>query len=155
MTLQLLHSEFPYISGKFDFLFCQCKKIGISEQALFFLKNGTCCCMSVMKQCKYTVDMYRSGQACVYGHLKGKKEERQGDTGRRGVTTEERGASSCPTHRKITATLIPRQTLPPPVKRVQLDPQPFPYPTIYENVTLCPPGSTGCCYEPRVDSGDG
>jgi hypothetical protein len=24
MTLQLLHSEFPYIRGKFDFLFYQC-----------------------------------------------------------------------------------------------------------------------------------
>jgi hypothetical protein len=24
MTLQLLHSEFPYILGKFDFLFYQC-----------------------------------------------------------------------------------------------------------------------------------
>jgi hypothetical protein len=24
MTLQLLHSEFPYIGGKFDFLFYQC-----------------------------------------------------------------------------------------------------------------------------------
>jgi hypothetical protein len=24
MTLQLLHSEFPYIEGKFDFLFYQC-----------------------------------------------------------------------------------------------------------------------------------
>ncbi len=24
MTLQLLHSEFPYVSGKFDFLFYQC-----------------------------------------------------------------------------------------------------------------------------------
>jgi hypothetical protein len=25
MTLQLLHSEFPYILGKFDFLFYQCR----------------------------------------------------------------------------------------------------------------------------------
>ncbi len=25
MTLQLLHSEFPYIGGKFDFLFYQCR----------------------------------------------------------------------------------------------------------------------------------
>ncbi len=25
MTLQLLHSEFPYIWGKFDFLFYQCE----------------------------------------------------------------------------------------------------------------------------------
>jgi hypothetical protein len=24
MTLKLLHSEFPYIEGKFDFLFYQC-----------------------------------------------------------------------------------------------------------------------------------
>jgi hypothetical protein len=24
MTLQLLHAEFPYILGKFDFLFYQC-----------------------------------------------------------------------------------------------------------------------------------
>jgi hypothetical protein len=24
MTLQLLHSEFPYVWGKFDFLFYQC-----------------------------------------------------------------------------------------------------------------------------------
>jgi hypothetical protein len=28
MTLQLLHSEFPYIWGKFDFLFYQCNSIG-------------------------------------------------------------------------------------------------------------------------------
>jgi hypothetical protein len=26
MTLQLLHSEFPYIWGKFDFLFYQCTR---------------------------------------------------------------------------------------------------------------------------------
>jgi hypothetical protein len=24
MTLQLIHSEFPYLWGKFDFLFCRC-----------------------------------------------------------------------------------------------------------------------------------
>jgi hypothetical protein len=29
MTLQLLHSEFPYIWGKFDFLFYQCKNLQI------------------------------------------------------------------------------------------------------------------------------
>ncbi len=27
MTLQLLHSEFPYIWGKFNFLFCQCRAV--------------------------------------------------------------------------------------------------------------------------------
>ncbi len=37
MTLLLLHSEFPYIGGKFDFLFYQCK--------VFFknLDRGGCC----------------------------------------------------------------------------------------------------------------
>jgi hypothetical protein len=28
MTLELLHSEFPYIRGKFDFLFYQCTSLG-------------------------------------------------------------------------------------------------------------------------------
>jgi hypothetical protein len=37
MTLQLIHSEFPYILGKFDFLFYQCIK-KISLFFLFFLK---------------------------------------------------------------------------------------------------------------------
>ncbi len=36
MTLQLLHSEFPYIWGKFDFIFFQCTHPPVSE--LFHLK---------------------------------------------------------------------------------------------------------------------
>ncbi len=38
MTLQLLHSEFPYISGKFDFLFYQCILINFTY-AVSFLTN--------------------------------------------------------------------------------------------------------------------
>ncbi len=37
MTLQLLHSEFPYIWGNFDFLFYQC--IHASENWPSFLLN--------------------------------------------------------------------------------------------------------------------
>ncbi len=32
MTLQLLHSEFPYIWGKFEFLFCQCIICGLHPE---------------------------------------------------------------------------------------------------------------------------
>jgi hypothetical protein len=38
MTLQLLHSEFPYIRGNFDFLFYQCEVIVNSGVGtIFFL----------------------------------------------------------------------------------------------------------------------
>jgi hypothetical protein len=36
MTLQLLHSEFPYIRGKFDFLFFQCRLCLIHAGILLF-----------------------------------------------------------------------------------------------------------------------
>jgi hypothetical protein len=43
MTLQLLHSEFPYLLGKFDFLFYQCRKpanvvvVGVTSSSCFGL----------------------------------------------------------------------------------------------------------------------
>jgi hypothetical protein len=37
MTLQLLHSEFPYIGGKFDFPFYQCNKKGWSTLLILIL----------------------------------------------------------------------------------------------------------------------
>ncbi len=38
MNLQLLHSEFPYISGKFNFLFYQCIFSHLSYYCQFFSK---------------------------------------------------------------------------------------------------------------------
>ncbi len=42
MNLQLLHSEFPYISGKFDFLFYQCIFPHLNYYCQFFSKLLLC-----------------------------------------------------------------------------------------------------------------
>ncbi len=40
MTLQLLHSEFPYIWGKFDFLFYQCSSYYFASKKTSQLKRA-------------------------------------------------------------------------------------------------------------------
>jgi hypothetical protein len=53
--LQLLHSEFPYIWGKFDFLFYQCRKEKEEEETVDHTKERQqgSKCMWCFKQMKY------------------------------------------------------------------------------------------------------
>ncbi len=59
MTLQLLHSEFPYLWGKFDFLFFRCEFSGpsYSEQGVLFIscsfsgEGNLCLCCWEYRSC--------------------------------------------------------------------------------------------------------
>jgi hypothetical protein len=47
MTVQLLHSEFPYIRGKFDFLFYQCMLVLLTRVPASSSRNGSKAMLSV------------------------------------------------------------------------------------------------------------